>query len=164
MMVYKDFLNAARKHEYTCRVLIEKLDKIDEHREKSNFKFLLLNLYYLSGYIIECMVKYGIYDLNGFSRSADVKTLDQKNLKFKDHIRHHKFERYTEHLNQRIGISLPLVSDKAGIDPEVIKLYKNWDAEIRYSYELKVTEKRHYISFYQNANIILKNIRINVRS
>jgi hypothetical protein len=162
-MVYKDFLNAARKHEYTCRILLEKLENINENTEKSNFRFLLLNLYYLTGYIIECMVKYGIYNLIGFSRLADIKTLDQKDLRFRDHICHHKFERYTEHLNQRIGISLPLVSYKAGIHKEVVKLYKNWGSEIRYSSELMVTEKRHYISFYQNANKILEDIRNNVR-
>lgn len=162
-MVYKDFLNAARKHEYTCQVLLDKLEQIDEKKEKEFFRFLLLNLYYLTGYIIECIVKYGIYDLIGFPRDKDVTKLNQDSLIYKDHIKHHKFVRYTEYLDQRIGINLPLIRNRAGIDKEVLKLYHNWDATIRYSCKLDVTEKQHYISFYETAKKIHNDIRINVK-
>ena len=52
-MVYREYLNAARKHEYTCMVLLEKLEQIDENAEREAFRFLLSNFYYLTGYIIE---------------------------------------------------------------------------------------------------------------
>ncbi len=162
-MVYKDFLNAAHKHEYTCQVLLDKLERIDEKREKESFRFLILNFYYLSGYIIECIIKYGIYSLVDFPKDEDVKKLDKDNLTYKDHIKYHQFKRYEEYLNQRIGISLPLIRDKSGIDKKVLKLYHDWDAAIRYSCKMEVSEKIHYISFYQIARRILKEIRINVR-
>ncbi|SLM30310.1 hypothetical protein MTBBW1_220002 [Desulfamplus magnetovallimortis] len=51
----------------------------------------------------------------------------------------------------------------SGIDQEVLKLYCNWDAIIRYSCTLSVTEKRHYVSFYETAKIIHKEIFLNTR-
>ena len=162
-MVYKDFLNAARKHEYTCQVLLDRLETIDETKEKEFFRFLLLNLYYLTGYIIECSVKYGIYSLITYSKDKDIKKLNQDGLTYTDYIKHHKFERYTEYLDQRIGIVLPLIRDKKQIDKEVLKLYQNWDAIIRYSCNMDVNEKRHYISFYECAKKIRKEIFLNTR-
>ncbi|MEN8217395.1 MAG: hypothetical protein ABFS56_13715, partial [Pseudomonadota bacterium] len=128
-MFYKDYLNAARKHQYTCCVLLEKLNSIDENKDKAKYKYLLLNLYYLSGYIIECIVKYGIYDLISYSKDEEVSSLNEKGLTYQHHIKHHRFERYTEHLNKRMSGAIPLVDgNKKGIEKEVIQLYREWDA------------------------------------
>jgi len=160
-MIYKDYLNAARKHKYTCGVLREKLENIDEN-DTAKHKYLLLNLYYLSGYIVECIVKYGIYDLIGYPKKEDVSKLDKEGLTYKNDIKHHKFKRYTEQLNKLMSGTIPLVNHKKGIEKEVIQLYQEWDAEIRYSYDLK-NKKHHYIAFYEYADKIFKIITDNTR-
>lgn len=162
-MVYKEFLNAARKHKYTCSILLEKLDQINNKREPAQAKYLLLNVYYLSGYIIECIVKYGIYNLVGFSKRKEVTKLNQDGLRYKDHICHHKFNRFTQYLDCRIGISLPLIRNKKGINKKVVELYNKWDAPVRYSYELDLSEERYYIEFNKTAERIFQEIKNNVK-
>jgi len=162
-MVYKNFLNAARKHKYTCFVISQKLEELNEATEKAKVNYLLLNLYYLSGYIIECIVKYAIYDLIAFKKNRDIKELNEKGLTFDLNIKHHKFERYTEHLNKYLSRPIPLINTRKGIDKEVIQLYCDWDAEVRYSYDLKGKEKCHYISFYKYSEDIFNIIKNNIR-
>lgn len=166
-MLYKDYKNSARKHEYTCDVLFKELNELNEKIYAAKYRSLVLNLYYLSGYIIECIVKYGIYDLIGYRKDRRVTELDENGLTYHDHIQHHRFDRYTEHLNRRISVSIPLINDnkinKKRIDNKVIELYRQWDPRIRYSYDLKVKETCHYISFYKYAKKIHKNILQNIR-
>jgi hypothetical protein len=163
-MFYKDYLNAARKHQYTCRVLREKLEEIDENKDKAKYKYLLLNLYYLSGYIIECIVKYAIYNLIAYPKDKEVSELDEKGLTYSQNIKHHRFERYTEQLNKRLSGPIPLIDgNKKNIEKEVIQLYREWDAEVRYSYDLGKKEKRHYIAFYEYAEKIFEVITHNVK-
>ncbi len=158
-MVYKDFLNAARKHKYTCNAIFECLN---DETNVAKHKSLLLNLYYLSGYIIECIVKYAIYDLNGYQRNRDIKKLDENGLTFDKDIKHHKFKRYTEHLKRLRSIPIPLINNQQGVAKEVVELYKEWDADVRYSYELKYG-KTHYIEFYKCAQEIFNIIKNNVK-
>ncbi len=160
-MVYKDFLNAARKHKYTCEVICDNLNKTNTN--KTEQKYLLLNLYYLSGYIIECIVKYAIYDLVGYDKKEDVKKLNEKGLNYNTHIKYHKFEKYTEHLRRNISGSIPLIYIKKNIDNQVIQLYKEWDADVRYSYDLRNKDEQHYIQFYEYSVEIYKIILNNVR-
>ena len=162
-MVYKDYLNAARKHKYTCEVIFEKLNGINEQTDKAKYRYLLLNLYYLSGYVIECTVKYGIYNLIGYEKEKDVKELNEKGLMYDLHIKHHKFERYAEHLRRSISRPIPLINTREKIDKYVVQLYREWDADVRYSYDLKGKENHHYTAFYKCAAEIFKIIIDNVR-
>lgn len=163
-MVYKDYLNAARKHRITCDVIAEKLDEEKNHipKNQGKMKSLTLNLYYLSGYIIECIVKYAIYDLIGYDREDDVRNLNKKGLTYDTHIRHHRFETYTEHLVKRMSGNIPLINDRKQIPRETVNIYKEWDAEIRYSYELRY-EEIHYIEFYEYAKSIFEIIKNNTK-
>ncbi|QTA91038.1 hypothetical protein [Desulfonema magnum] len=165
-MVYKDYLKAARKHEITCEIIAEKLNEEKQRKDKKHrghvVKSLTLTLYYLSGYIIECMVKYAIYDLNGYGSKDDVKDLNEKGLTYHTHIRFHPFKRYTEHLNNLMSGTIPLINDEKNIPEETVRIYKEWDATIRYSYEMKYDEI-HYIRFYEYAKEIFKIIKDNTK-
>ncbi len=98
--------------------------------------------YLNSGYVIECIVKYGIYDLVGYSRTRNVTELNESGLTYQDHIRHHRFARYTEHLNRLIKASIPLVNNIQAIDPKAVQLYRAWNTEIRYSYDIDIRERQ----------------------
>lgn len=160
-MIYKDYLNAARKHEHTCEVLCKKLKSgsCDKRLEKS----LLLNMYYLSGYIIECIVKYAIYDLIAYKKNQDIRLLDQKGLTYNKHIKHHRFDLYTEHLTRYMSCPIPLISTTKNIEKEVLELYKHWDTNIRYRDDLENKRPAHYFKFYEYGKTILNTIRNNVR-
>jgi hypothetical protein len=159
-MLYKDYLNSARKHEHTCDVLFEKLS--GSSLNTAHEKYLILNLYYLSGYIIECIVKYAIYDLNGHAPDQDVRSINTNGLNYNLHIKHHKFERYTDHLRKHLSMPIPLINDISGVDKQVQQLYKEWDAEVRYKYDLGTKSLSHYISFYRCAKTIFRVIKNNI--
>lgn len=159
-MLYKEYLNAARKHEYTCDVINEKICGND--CSSSQKKSLLINLYYLSGYVIECIIKYAIYDLSGHAKDLDVKMLSKGGLTYNVHIKYHRFERYTEQLNKFLSAPIPLINYSKGIEREVLRLYKEWDVDIRYRYNLAM-DQLYYQSFYQYSKKIFRLIRDNVR-
>jgi hypothetical protein len=161
LMLYKDYLNAARKHEHTCDVIYEKITT--GVCSSTQEKCLLLNLYYLSGYIIECIIKYAIYDLIGYKKDEDIKNLNHYGLTYHANIRHHKFARYSEHVNRYVSGRIPLVNDNNGIDKAVIELYRQWDSDLRYGYSLGSKDTRHYKEFYKYSKQIYKIIRQNVR-
>jgi hypothetical protein len=161
IMLYKDFKNAARKHLNTCTVLEEKYHITTNTPEIK--KSILLNVYYLSGYTIECMVKYGIYDLIGYDKDKDIKLLAHPKLNYPVHIKHHKFERYTEHLVKYISCPIPLINCTNGINDAVVRLYNNWDAEVRYKYDLGAVDERHYLDFFYKSKKIFQVISNNIR-
>tara|TARA_R110002124_G_C8971054_1_gene515097 strand:- start:3578 stop:4078 length:501 start_codon:yes stop_codon:yes gene_type:complete len=134
--MYSEYLNAARKHLITCELIKKEISQIKQGppSNKALQKNLLLNLYYLTGYVLECSIKYGIYTLVNFDPSACIKGLDEQGLNYNKHIKHHKFDRYAEHLISRTG-GIKLVDDTNSINPEILQLYRTWDAEVRYWYK-----------------------------
>ena len=98
-----------------------------------------------------------------YPRDKEVSKLDEKGLTYQNNIKHHRFERYTEQLNKRMSGTIPLINDQKGIEEEVIQLYKQWNVEVRYSYDLGKKEKHHYITFYEYAEKIFEIITNNVR-
>ena len=158
-MVYKEYLNSARKHLFTCNVIFEKLED-KKPQIKAIKTSLLLNLYYLSGYIIECIVKWAIFELIAYPKDQDVKKLDKKDLSFNKNIRFHKFDRYTQHLIRLSSLSIPLIHSERDIKKEVVRLYREWDVDIRYSYDTKKYNDRDYIQFYEYAKKIYETLTI----
>jgi hypothetical protein len=134
-MLYSDYLNAARKHLITCELLKENICQINTSntQEKTKCKQLSLNLYYLTGYVFECSIKYGIYKVIDHDPKSSVKSLDTPLLSYEKHIKHHPFKYYSDHLiNKSPGIKL--VDDTFSIPRDVVYLYNTWNAEIRYWY------------------------------
>ena len=60
-MRYIEFFHAAKRHLKTCEMLKE-----DIENNRGEEKYLLQNLYYLGGYVVECAYKYAIYKHIGF--------------------------------------------------------------------------------------------------
>lgn len=162
---YFEYLNSARKHQYTCEELLNALQGIEQTSGvgRSRRKQLLLNLYYLSGYIVECSIKYAIYHLVSYDRKKCVRQLDQDGISFQHNIKHHKFEMYAEHLRVRHPGML-LIDDISDVDKDVLFISRLWDAEVRYwfndiaeSHKKKLTE-RNVIQFFNLATGLLKQV------
>jgi hypothetical protein len=74
---YPEYLLAAKRHNEACKVLQEKIELCLSNEQGQGFQFqhLVLSLYYLSGYIVECSLKYKILDLLGFDINVNVDRL-----------------------------------------------------------------------------------------
>ena len=66
-MKYDEYLKSAQKHLYGCASLL-----VAYESGKKNDTHVWLELYYLSGYIIEGITVYSAYKLNGWDPSKDI--------------------------------------------------------------------------------------------
>jgi len=146
-MLLDDYKRAAIKHQHTCHILCQQY-KIT--KGKADKKHLLLNLYYLSGYIIECSIKFGIYVHYAHHRTKDIKTLNVSGITYDRHIKHHRFARYKDYLTLKINADLPLVSKKSS-NSDVMKLFNEWDANVRYENKMKCKHESSIINFFEES-------------
>jgi len=75
-MIYSQYKTASIRHLHTCNELIATLPSIKNASTERN---ILLNLYYLAGYTIECIVNYAIYDYLKFNPLHSVNSLSPTN-------------------------------------------------------------------------------------
>jgi hypothetical protein len=137
-MKYPDFKDAAARHILSCNYILNMLDALKEHEKR----LLLWNTYYLSGYIVECSLKFAFFKGIRYDRSKDIEDL---NYVFGE--REYNFERIKNQQHNLVNIKnyfnpiinhLPLDSTTPFVK-QVIKngdhneLIKQWDAQIRYS-------------------------------
>lgn len=164
-MLYREYLNSARKHQYTCEEILNCIKRITANtpKKQTQQKQLILNLFYLSGYIIECSVKYGIYHLISYDRDKPVSQLNQNDLTYDDHIKNHRFSCYTDAFN-RLKSGFKLIDERKNIDRDVLHIYTMWDAETRYWYnntDRKIIDKitlKNVETFYTLATELMKEI------
>lgn len=153
-MKYTEFLSSAKRHNHACRVLKEKLDSLgDGCAEDVEYKFLVLSLYYLSGYIIECSIKYKIFQLENYDLHSDVneEECEKAGINYKKKIKTHNFNRLQNYLDSLVS-GINHVSEKN----EINKLINEWTPEIRYStVELSYEQVKE---LYSHTNNFLKMI------
>lgn len=165
-MKYSEYLNAARKHQAACEVIKNEIVSIDKGKSPhllAKERRLLLSFYYLTGYIIECSVKYGIYKLIDFDPKASVSSLNQSGLSYGQNIKYHRFSKYADHLVCRVG-GIKLIDDVNGVSPDVRELYHRWDAEVRYWYSgidnalMEKLNQRNLFKLYDCAESVLLSV------
>lgn len=75
-MVYPEYKKASERHLETCLQLVGIVDNKDQYKLSSlDIERLLSNMYYLTGYIIECILNYAIFKYIRFPPVADINTL-----------------------------------------------------------------------------------------
>jgi len=140
-MIYKDYINAAKRHRETCEYLIKKVkdpqEFIDIHLEEK----LLQNIYYLSGYVIECIVCYSFFNIINYDRTKSVYSLAENNpygYKFDKYFREHSKtanELRIEEIRKRGGnlsSTIPIIGEEE-VDKITKAMYDEWDAKSRYT-------------------------------
>lgn len=152
-MKYPDYLMSAKRHNKACRVLQDRIEMYREQGvEDENIKFLVLNMYYLSGYIVECSLKYKIYELFGYSINAEVD--DQAEcakvgINYKRQIKLHCFSRLQNLLDSKLSD----ISHLSEIDT-VGQLLKDWNPEKRYeNFEIAYQDVQN---FYAHTTAFLR--------
>jgi hypothetical protein len=129
---YPEYLSSAKRHNHACRVLKEKLDSLGENESNDDeFKFLVLSLYYLSGYIVECSLKFKIFELSQYDSSIDVDEgeCEKVGIDYKARIKTHNFGKLQNYLSSMVS-DLSYLSGKKDIN----RLLNNWNPELRYSH------------------------------
>lgn len=130
-MKYPEYLLAAKRHSEACKVLQEKIEFCISNDQTLGFQFqhLVLSLYYLSGYIVECSLKYKILDLLGFDINVNVDKsgCNGSNIIRYNEIATHDFDNLQNRLNSLVS-DLTYESNNAQIE----RLLSDWDPSIRY--------------------------------
>ncbi|MCW2475843.1 MULTISPECIES: hypothetical protein [unclassified Symbiopectobacterium] len=151
-MRYTEYLFSAYKHNQACRVLKEKIDQYDESKfNTEEVKFLILNLYYLSGYIIECSMKFKIFELCNYDRLTEINEsgCNVRGINYRRDIKNHNFDILQNTLSSFIG-DFPHMSKNKSVNI----LIKKWNPEIRY--QNIIVDYDHVVKFYEHTVEFLK--------
>lgn len=184
--VYDYYKDAAERHLETCKELREYIKANFQNKptltpqEEKKQKMILANIYYLSGYVIECVVNYGILkhikfentgkqlkDLipddndSGVSYSNYPKIPHTKKIVYLIYAGNHKLNAGNKHhffksvvkITGREFDSIPFINGKP-LKPEQQKLFRNWGATVRYEIDENLLVLSNIIEFHENTEKI----------
>ena len=158
-MVYKEYKKASLRHLSTCLNTCSYYDTISDPLEKNR---LLIDTYYLAGYIYECIFSYTIFSLIGFDKSKNVYKLKNDNncgLFFSKDFQSHKLTWKIDYLTRNGGTGVSQIPILNGSSRN--RLLKKWDVKYRYSIDFSPTidEVRDFVNL---ANNTVNLIRIHI--
>lgn len=179
-MTVGHYRSAAIRHMKTCQALWSWLESDNRPREISDTE-LLENIFYLTGYVIECAIKYklltDVHSLNDGHTEAYWKTLTPK-VEIRRHFSfiisdNDRNKRWSENAIQtlnRNSCSIPDYLLEIGnvipaSDISVVRvMQESWDPEIRYHYGFNglpfPPERAHVDSFFKAAKTLLRNLNV----
>jgi hypothetical protein len=152
---YPEYLSAAKRHDQACSVLKEKIEGYKAHPSHNvKLEQLAVSLYYLSGYILECSLKFKILEVSNFCPRADVNK--------------HECKKIGIEYNKEFGIhSLPklqelLISKVTDIncsasDCKVIDLLTSWHPRIRYQDAIIPVNEAE--EFYKHTKFVMRKVQ-----
>ncbi|AYP25752.1 hypothetical protein [Pantoea agglomerans] len=143
-MIYDGFLISARRHKYTCEVISQQMESFPEGSQERIR--LLSNFYYLSGYILECSLKYLILEFYGHPPSSTVNHASCEALGFN---KNNKFMIHDlSDLQEKLEIKFTDFSSRSE-SAVTNELIDNWGPHYRY----EIIEKTHdeIKSFFNHA-------------
>jgi hypothetical protein len=149
---YKD---AAERHLQVCTILFKQLDYPQNFRNPNKFQNILAELYYLSGYIVECVINYKYLDHKGFKDSDnydqrhhptivpcwDIGVHLKGHFRFTNNMASSSCEKI---LGQLPSSDLPDYLKNLGnvstitlVGQDIVKekMQRYWDPSVRYAYE-----------------------------
>lgn len=183
MTKYDYYKDAAERHLETCKELrgyiknnFYGLDRPLTFAEERKQKMILANIYYLSGYVIECIVNYGILKHIRFEQTNkyvnQLSTLDNANGVTYSHLQNAKYCIYQKDHSLFVGNSklhyfkheakiqsieidkIPFINTKTHQNPEQEILIRKWGAKIRYEIQDALLLAPHILGFQTNSEKI----------
>lgn len=133
-MKYTDYRIAAQRHLESCNHIMDCFHST--RKDKKDIR-LFWNTYYLSGYIIECSIKFAFFKKIGFNTNEDITTLNYNSGQFTyNHIKSHDLNHLKQYLEIVASSTLPrdipyvtaIISDI-----KLNQLVRKWNSEIRYA-------------------------------
>ena len=154
-MYYHEYHKAATRHLEICKQLLK---NIKDDTKSSSRGHYLNETYYLSGYIMECMLSYILfYGTHGDVEDTEIYKEKNTHSKFMSH----NLQSKSEHVRSRMdrNTNIPFVS-ALPVQKELRKLYCDWKVEWRYMPNQKVdfATLESYIKELESV----KNIVINI--
>jgi carboxypeptidase C (cathepsin A) len=150
---YPEYLSSAKRHNFACRVLQEKIETFENaNSNDENFNHLITSLYYLSGYIIECSLKFKIFEVFSFNSDLEIDEEAYRILGInKRKIQVHSFHKLQNFLDSKIS-DISHISNESAIN----LLMEQWNPIIRYQHlEIQYQEVK---AFYNHANNFMKSM------
>lgn len=154
-MDYKEYKKAADRHLFTCQKLMHILPVTPVHRRKE----LLLNAYYLSGYVIESALSYAFF--SQIRHKGPV----EDNEDYRNGFKSHSFDTKIHYIQKSRGdlSSLPFITIQPA-NMALRLLFRRWSTDFRYCYSdhvknEQITEeilRAYLIQIEQFLIIILK--------
>lgn len=181
---YKDYKTAAQRHLMTCQYLVECLTLPDNTHHKplsSSYKsYLLKNIYYLSGYTIESIVNFAIYECVNdtkprhqkirrvnqlYEPSLSLVFKDRINVGFRYVIAWHNYQKNMEVLNILATSKFSQIPVISGTHypiywNDVKPLFDNWEAQVRYKNNvLTLYTEQQILDFFKFSTELYTGIR-----
>lgn len=181
---YKDYKTAAQRHLMTCQYMVECLTLPDNTLHKplsSSYKsYLLKNIYYLSGYTIESIINFAIYECVNDTKprhqkirrvnqlhepSLSLVFKDRRNVGFRYVIAWHNFQKNMEVLNILATSKFSQIPVISGTHypiywGSVQPLFDNWEAQVRYKNNvLNLYTEQQILDFFQFSTELYTGIR-----
>jgi len=144
---YPEFKRASKKHLIACECLIASLENECKQKEKH----ILTTIYYLTGYVLETILKFSLYASISFDKKEDIKKLDSHGLTFEYDIKIHNLTKLKRAVETKNITSFPKYKDNKN-------LFSSWNSEIRYNEKTKFS-KKEILSFFEFSKDIYKKLQ-----
>ena len=177
-MDYKEYQKASYKHLVTCKSILNSISLLNGNPnamilQNNKQQTVLHNIFYLSGYTLECIINYSILkhykwkepsiyttDHNFSSRCGLAfypNTYDKNGRnKYPFWLSQHEFSRNIQILQREFPNSkIPLIDRSEKVDAEIIKLFRAWCVETRYHNENET---------YNTVTLNINNIKLFVET
>ena len=156
-MEFTDYQKASLKHLNTCKVMLDSMTLLASNASAeinivNKKQAILHNLFYHSGYTLECIINYAILKHykwkagkavgdtlpdHSFSKKSGIAfyrdTKTQTGGVYAFNFQGHDFQRNIQVLTKALPASkIPLLDRSVRIDADLTKLLKAWQVEVRY--------------------------------
>jgi hypothetical protein len=158
-MDYREYQTASQKHLNACKAILDSITMLNGNTsaqmgQSTKQQAVLHNIFYLSGYTLECIINYSILKHykwkqssvyvtdHSFSGKCDLafypETTNLKGRKYTYSLSQHEFSKNIQILRRDFSASkIPLIDKTESVNPDVLKLFIAWSVEIRYHKETK---------------------------
>lgn len=131
-MIYREYLSAASRHLTTCQLMMMELKKIQKSKKQES-KSLKLDIYYISGYIIETLISYSFFA--SINWKSDIEDSPLYNKSFKQHKIMNKLNFVLKYSCSFPGVILLDTKPKNSL---MLKMMNEWSEVIRYQDPKKI--------------------------
>ncbi|GAB3936609.1 hypothetical protein [Mucilaginibacter myungsuensis] len=153
-MDFREYKRSAVRHLLTCQQLIDKSTILKQENKTA----ILLNVYYLSGYVVETCLSYAY-----FSHIKHQGPVENCKAYATDGFKTHRFDvkiKFIMGVNGDLN-SIPFINNKSQFD-KLNLLFNNWSTDYRYSATEKIKERdlteELLTKYLEQLNILLETI------
>lgn len=161
MMLFTEYYHSALRHLDVCNLMLNTLSSMKDKSHLNNKRQrLMLDIYYLSGYIIETMISYSCFVSMGWRKTINIETYSLYDKGFKTHKLSAKitFATSKAHCNFS-GIILLGIRIQNDIEK---KMFNEWSEVVRYQTPKKCSKldftEEDLRNYLKDINIMFNQI------